>query len=98
MAQAEQTKQTRGVASAADTQPRLWTRDLVLIILVNLCVFTNHIMSLATFPFYVKALGGTEALAGICAAVFSFVAVIIRPFVGWWLDNGVRRTALEIGL
>ena len=80
------------------TQPKLWTKDLVLIILVNLCVFTNHIMSLSTFPLFIQSLGGTEAIAGICAAVFSFVAVIIRPFVGWWLDNGVRRAALVIGL
>jgi predicted MFS family arabinose efflux permease len=80
------------------TQPKLWTKDLVLIILVNLCVFTNHIMSLSTLPFFIQGLGGTEAIAGICAVVFSFVAVIIRPFVGWWLDNGVRRAALVIGL
>ncbi len=37
-------------------------------------------------------------MAGICAAAFSLVAVIIRPFVGWWLDNGVRRAALVAGL
>ena len=79
-------------------EPKLWTRNLVLIILVNLCVFTNHIMSLSTFPFYIQSLGGTEAVAGICAAAFSFVAVIIRPLVGWWLDNGVRRAALVAGL
>ena len=79
-------------------EPKLWTRNLVLIILVDLCVFTNHIMSLSTFPFYIQSLGGTEAVAGICAAAFSFVAVIIRPFVGWWLDNGVRRAALVAGL
>ena len=84
--------------ASQSAQPKLWTKDLVLIILVNLCVFTNHIMSLSTFPFFIQSLGGTEAIAGICAAVFSFVAVIIRPFVGWWLDNGVRRTALVIGL
>ena len=79
-------------------EPKLWTRNLVLIILVDLCVFTNHIMSLSTFPFYIQSLGGTEAVAGICAAAFSFVAVIIRPLVGWWLDNGVRRAALVAGL
>lgn len=84
--------------ASQSAQPKLWTKDLVLIILVNLCVFTNHIMSLSTFPFFIQSLGGTEAIAGICAAVFSFVAVIIRPFVGWWLDNGVRRAALVIGL
>lgn len=77
---------------------KLWTRDLVLIILVNLCVFTNHIMPLSTFPFYIQSLGGSEAIAGICAAAFAFVAVIIRPFVGWWLDNGARKVALVAGL
>lgn len=77
---------------------KLWTRDLVLIILVNLCVFTNHIMALSTFPFYIQSLGGSEAIAGICAAAFAFVAVIIRPFVGWWLDNGARKVALVAGL
>lgn len=85
-------------AKAGAAQPRLWTKDLVLIILVNLCVFTNHIMSLSTFPFFIQSLGGTEAIAGVCAAVFSFVAVVVRPFIGWWLDNGVRRAALVIGL
>ena len=70
----------------------------MLIILVNLCVFTNHIMTLSTFPFFIQSLGGSEAIAGVCAAAFAFVAVIIRPFVGWWLDNGVRKVALVAGL
>lgn len=85
-------------AHASKPAAKLWTRDLVLIILVNLCVFTNHIMSLSAFPFYIQSLGGSEAVAGICAAAFAFVAVIIRPFVGWWLDNGVRKLALVVGL
>ena len=77
--------------SASPSQPKLWTRDLVLIILVNLCVFTNHIMSISTFPFYIQALGGSEAVSGACAVLFSLVAVLVRPFVGWWLDDGARR-------
>ena len=84
--------------AATQQQPKLWARDLVLIILVNLCVFTNHIMSLSTFPFYIQDLGGSEALSGACAALFSLVAVLVRPFVGWWLDNGARRAVLIIGL
>lgn len=87
---------TRGAAAAQGG--KLWTRDLVLIIIVNLCVFTNHIMSLSTFPYYIQSLGGTEAVSGVCAAFFSIVAVIIRPFVGWWLDNGARRVVLILGL
>ena len=46
-------------AAKGKGEPKLWTRNLVLIILVNLCVFTNHIMSLSTFPFYIQSLGGT---------------------------------------
>ncbi len=89
---------TAGVVHATAGRPRLWTRDLVLIILVNLCVFTNHIMSLSTFPFYIQELGGTEAVSGACAALFSLVAVLVRPFIGWWLDNGARRAVLIVGL
>lgn len=89
---------TEQAAHAGKPAAKLWTRDLVLIILVNLCIFTNHIMSLSTFPFFIQSLGGSEAIAGICAAAFAFVAVIIRPFVGWWLDNGVRKAALVTGL
>ena len=54
-----------GQSAHAGSGTRLWTRDLVLIILVNLCVFTNHIMSLSTFPFFIQSLGGTEAVAEI---------------------------------
>lgn len=45
-------------------KPRLWTRNFVLIIVINFLVFMNHIMLLSTFPFYIESLGGSEALAG----------------------------------
>ena len=44
------------------TSEKFWSRDFVLIILINLLVFINHIMNLSTFPFYVESLGGTETL------------------------------------
>lgn len=77
---------------------KLWSRNFVLIIVINFLVFMNHIMLLSTFPFYIERLGGSEALAGLAATLFSFVAVLCRPFVGWMLDNGKRRTILAIGL
>jgi len=77
---------------------KLWSRNFVLIIVINFLVFMNHIMLLSTFPFYIESLGGSEALAGLAATLFSFVAVLCRPFVGWMLDNGKRRTILSIGL
>ena len=77
---------------------RLWTRNFVLIIVINFLVFMNHIMLLSTFPVYIESLGGSEALAGLAATLFSLVAVLCRPVVGWMLDNGKRRAILLIGL
>ncbi len=79
-------------------KPRLWTRNFVLIIVINFLVFMNHIMLLSTFPFYIESLGDSEALAGLAATLFSLVAVLCRPVVGWMLDNGKRRAILLIGL
>ena len=79
-------------------KPRLWPRNFVLIIVINFLVFMNHIMLLSTFPFYIESLGGSEALAGLAATLFSLVAVLCRPVVGWMLDNGKRRAILLIGL
>lgn len=79
-------------------KPKLWSQDLVLIIVINFLVFLNHLMVLSTFPFYVEYLGGTEAQAGLAAALFSIVAVLFRPVIGWMLDTGKRRSILIIGL
>lgn len=82
------------------TQPKikLWTRDFVLIIVINFLVFLNHLMILSTFPFYVEHLGGSEAASGLAAALFSIVAVFCRPVIGWMLDTGRRKAILLIGL
>lgn len=65
---------------------------------INFFVFLNHLMILSTFPFYIEHLEGTEAIAGIAAAAFAFVAVVFRPFIGWVLDTGKRRIILVLGL
>lgn len=36
-------------------------------IIINFLVFLNHLAILATFPFYIEALGGSEAVAGMAA-------------------------------
>ncbi|MCE5323642.1 MFS transporter [bacterium] len=77
---------------------RLWTRNFALITIITFLVFMNHVMVLTTFPFYVETLGGKEAIAGLAATLFSVVAVISRPAIGWVLDNGKRRAILITGI
>ena len=82
----------------ASKPARLWSRDFILIIVINFLVFLNHLMVPSTFPFYVEHLGGSEAVSGLAAAAFSIVAVVCRPIIGWMLDCGKRRAILMLGL
>lgn len=79
-------------------QEKLWTKNFVLIMIINFFVFLNHLMILSTFPFYIEFLHGSEAVAGLAAAAFSLVAVFIRPIIGWILDSGKRGIVLAVGL
>lgn len=77
---------------------KLWTKNFIIIIIINFLVFLNHLMVLSTFPFFVEYLGYSDTVSGICVAVFSLIAVVFRPIVGYMLDNGKRRSILLIGL
>ena len=79
-------------------EAKLWTKNFVLIILINFLVFVSHMMVLSTFPFYIRSRGGSVAGAGFAAVLFSLVAVICRPFIGWMLNNGRRKVILRIGI
>ena len=41
---------------------KLWSRNFVLIIVINFLVFMNHIMLLSAFPFYIESLGGAPVV------------------------------------
>lgn len=59
-------------------EEKLFRKDFVFIIIINFLVFLNHLAILATFPFYIEALGGSEAVAGMrlrCSAWFRWSAV-----------------------
>ncbi len=77
---------------------KLWSKDFAITIFLNFTAYLTHLMILSTFPFFVSYLGYSTSIAGLCAALFSVVAVISRPLVGWMLDNGHRRLIMLVGL
>ena len=79
-------------------KPKLWNKDFTIIIIINFLIFMNHIMILNTFPMFLETLGQSEDVAGICAFVFSAIAVLLRPFIGYLLDTGKRKSILIIGI
>ena len=58
---------------------KLWSRNFVLIIVINFLVFMNHIMLLSTFPFYIESLGGSEARPGFEPALQSMAVHSSSP-------------------
>ncbi|MCD8324722.1 MAG: MFS transporter [Clostridiales bacterium] len=79
-------------------EEQLWSKDFVIVILLNFFGFLTHLMVLSTFPFFVNYLGYTETVSGLCATLFSIVAVVSRAIIGWVLDSGKRRLIMLIGL
>ena len=46
-------------------EEKLFRKDFVFIIIINFLVFLNHLAILAALAFYIEALGGSEAVAGM---------------------------------
>lgn len=77
---------------------KLWTKDFLLIILMNLLLFFGFQMLIPTLPVYVINLGGEEAMAGLVIGIFTASAVLVRPYAGMLLDSHGRKIVLVVGL
>jgi MFS family permease len=77
---------------------KIWTRDFVLICLANFFVFLGFQMTLPTIPLFVEHLGGNDQLIGLVVGIFTFSALVVRPFAGHALETRGRRFVFLIGL
>src|SRR5699024_272230 len=82
----------------AVAQDKIWTRDFILICLANFFIFLGFQMTLPTLPIFVKELGGSDQLIGIIVSVFTFSALIFRPYAGHALESKGRRFVYMTGL
>lgn len=81
-----------------NSKESLWSRDFILIILINLLVFISWHLLMPTLPLYAKALGGAEASLGWLVGTATIASLVIRPFSGILLDTIGRKTVLIPGL
>ncbi|KAB7707576.1 MFS transporter [Bacillus aerolatus] len=80
------------------TKERIWTRDFVLICLANFFIFLGFQMTLPTIPLFVEHLGGSDQLIGIITGVFTFSALLFRPYAGHSLETKGRQFVYMLGL
>ena len=80
------------------TNEKIWTRDFLLICLANFFVFLGFQMTLPTIPLFVESLGGNERLIGLVVGIFTFSALLVRPYAGKLLETKGRRLVFLFGL
>ncbi|MCC3358744.1 MFS transporter [Bacillus sp. REN16] len=80
------------------TKEKIWTRDFTLICISNFFIFLGFQMTLPTIPLFVEQLGGNDQLMGLVVGIFTFSALLLRPFAGHQLEKRGRRFVYLLGL
>ncbi len=76
----------------------IWTKDFIIIVIANFFIFTSFQMTLPTLPLYVQEIGSNETWVGIIVGIFTFSALLVRPFGGKMLDTKGRAPVFLTGL
>lgn len=76
----------------------LWTKNFILLVLVNLIMFVSFQLYPPSLPPYLKSLGVPESLLGWYTASTTAAAVAVRPFIGILLDSWGRKYIFLTGL
>lgn len=77
---------------------QIWTKDFILIVLANFFVFLGFQMTLPTIPLFVEKLGGNDQLIGFVVGIFTFSALLLRPYAGQTLETKGRGFVYLTGL
>ncbi|WP_462412640.1 MFS transporter [Neobacillus sp. Marseille-QA0830] len=77
---------------------RIWTKEFIFIVCANFFIFLGFQMTLPTIPLYVEKLGGNNQLIGVVVGIFTFSALLLRPFAGNWLETKGRGIVFLSGL
>lgn len=85
-------------AKATITKEKIWTKDFALICAANFFIFLGFQMTLPTIPLFVQHLGGSDQLIGIITGIFTFSALLFRPYAGHALESKGRQFVYMIGL
>src|SRR5690625_3174017 len=85
-------------AHAAIKPEKIWTRDFILVCLANFFIFLGFQMTLPTLPIFVKELGGSDQLIGVIVGIFTFSALLFRPYAGHALETKGRGRVYLFGL
>ncbi|WP_117168460.1 MFS transporter [Paraliobacillus sediminis] len=88
----------RTQSKTAINEDKIWTKDFALICMANFFIFLGFQMTLPTIPLFVQELGGSDQLIGLITGVFTFSALLFRPYAGHALESKGRQFVYMTGL
>ena len=82
------------VGIPSSNQESIWTKDFIILALVNLTTFIGFNMTTTGMPVYVSSLGASDLITGLVTSLATGAALFIRPFTGIMLDRFGRKGIL----
>src|SRR5690625_1057198 len=81
-----------------DPESRIFTRDFLISWMANFFIFLGFQMTLPTIPIFINTLGVSEQIIGIIVGIFTFSALLFRPYAGHALETKGRGIVYLFGL
>lgn len=80
------------------SKTKFWTRNFILITLVNFFMFFAFQLFPSALPPYLKSLGAPDGILGLLQGVITIATLLVRPFAGLALDRYGRKGLFIAGL
>lgn len=77
---------------------KLWTKDFLVITLINFMLFCGFQFFPSSLPLFIKELGAPDSVIGWVTGLTTISALIIRPFGGMILDRFGRKGIFLLSL
>lgn len=84
--------------SAESHEKQLFSKDMVLLMVINFLVMTAVTTQMGTLPLYVTRLGGNAVMSGLVVGIWGLAALAARIPVGKLIDSYGRKQLVLIGL
>lgn len=81
-----------------NNEEKIFSKEFIIIWFANFFIFLGFQMTLPTIPIFVNELGGSDQLIGIIVGIFTFSALLFRPYVGHSLESKGRGPVYIFGL
>lgn len=76
---------------------RLISKNFALLCLASFSFFSSMYFLLPALPLYIVQLGGQDRDVGLIMGAFTLTSILVRPFVGRWVDAWGRKPFLLLG-